>query len=58
MLDIDSYPTLSPCPPTKKLKKLYDHTQKFQLEWATKQPWAKGVLTNDGKLHMVKWKGM
>jgi hypothetical protein len=56
MLDIDSNPTLSPCPPTEKLKNLYDHTWKFQFEWATKLPWVEGVLANDGKLHMVKCK--
>jgi hypothetical protein len=56
LLDVDSDLTLLPCPPTKKLKKLYDHTRKFQLEWATKLPWVEGVLDNDGKLHMVECK--
>ena len=40
--------------PKKKPKKNYDLTQKFQLEWACKLPWAEGILTNNGRLHMVK----
>ncbi len=35
-------PNLVPCPLVEKLKKSYDHTQKFQLEWVTKLPWARG----------------
>ena len=38
----------------KKPKKNYDLTRKFQLEWACKLPWAEGILTNNGRLHMVK----
>jgi hypothetical protein len=40
--------------PKKKPKKNYDLTRKFQLEWACKLPWAEGILTNNGRLHMVK----
>ena len=40
--------------PKKKSRKNYDLTQKFQLEWACKRPWAEGILTNNGMLHMVK----
>lgn len=34
--------------------KNYNLTQKFQLEWACKLPWVEGILTNNGRLHMVK----
>ena len=40
--------------PKKKPRKNYDLTRKFQLEWACKLPWAEGILTNNGRLHMVK----
>ncbi len=43
--NIDLNPNLVPYPPTKRLKKSYDHTQKFQLEWVVKLFWAEGVLT-------------
>ncbi len=51
-LDLD----LLPCPPFHKLKKFYDCTQKFQLEWVVKLHWAQGVLTIDGVLHNVRFK--
>jgi hypothetical protein len=41
-------------PPTGKRRRNYDRTRKFQLEWQAKLPWAEGVLTEDGWLHMVK----
>ena len=39
---------------TKKPRTNYDLTRKFQLEWACKFPWAEVILTNNGRLHMVK----
>jgi hypothetical protein len=41
-------------PPTGKRRRNYDRTRKFQLEFQAKLPWAEGVLTEDGRLHMVK----
>jgi hypothetical protein len=41
-------------PPIGKRRRNYDRTRKFQLEWQAKLPWAKGILTEDGRLHMVK----
>jgi hypothetical protein len=41
-------------PPTRRRRKNYDRTKKFKLEWQAKLPWAEGVLTKDGRLHMVK----
>jgi hypothetical protein len=41
------------CPLPQKLKKSYDYTCKFQLEWVTKFPWAKRVLVVNGILHNV-----
>ena len=40
--------------PKKKPRKNYGLTQKFQLEWACKLPWAEGILIYIGRLHMVK----
>jgi hypothetical protein len=40
----------------QKFKKSYDHTRKFQLEWAPKLPWVEGVLVLDGILHNVFYK--
>jgi hypothetical protein len=45
-----------PYPSVKRLKKSYDHTRKFQLEWVVNLSWAERVLINDGKLNMVKCK--
>jgi hypothetical protein len=41
-------------PPAGKRCRNYDCTRKFQLEWQAKLPWAEGVFTEDGRLHMVK----
>jgi hypothetical protein len=53
-------------PPKKKKKKKgmaslksekqkrYDRHRKFQTEWSAKLPWAEGILTDDGILHMVR----
>jgi hypothetical protein len=41
-------------PPSKKTKKNYDLTRRFQMEWAMKAPWSEMILTSDGLLHMVK----
>jgi hypothetical protein len=54
--NIDSNPNLVPYPPTERLKKSYDHTQKFHLKWVAKLSWVEGVLIDDGKLNMVKCK--
>jgi hypothetical protein len=35
-------------------KKNYDATRKFQEKWATKFPWAKKFVGEDGTLHIVK----
>jgi hypothetical protein len=40
--------------PGKKSKPNYDRARRFQLEWQARLPWAEGVLSEDGKLHMVK----
>jgi hypothetical protein len=40
--------------PGKKSKLNYDRAQRFQLEWQARLPWAEGVLSEDGKLHMVR----
>ncbi len=39
-----------------KVEKIIWLYTKFQLEWAAKLPWAKGVLANDDKFHIVKCK--
>ena len=43
---------------TKSLKsekqKRYDRHRKFQTEWSAKLPWAEGILTDDGILHLVR----
>ena len=41
-------------PSKKKPRTNYDITRKFQLEWVCKPPWAEGILTNNGRLCMVK----
>jgi hypothetical protein len=49
---IKSNPSLlHQCPLPQKLKKSYDCTCKFQLEWATKFPWVERVLVVNGILH-------
>jgi hypothetical protein len=40
--------------PGKKTKPNYDRARRFQLEWQARLPWAEGVLSDDGKLHMVR----
>jgi hypothetical protein len=40
--------------PGKKSKPNYDRARRFQLEWQARLPWAEGVLSEDGKLHMVR----
>jgi hypothetical protein len=52
--DDDYNENIESLPSKKKPKKNYDLTRKFQLEWACKLPWAEGILTNQGRLHMVK----
>jgi hypothetical protein len=47
---------LLPCPPPHKLKKFYDYTSNFQLEWVAKLCWIKGVLAIDDVLHNVRCK--
>jgi hypothetical protein len=37
-------------------KKNYDATRKFQEKWATKLPWEKLFIGEDGTLHIVKCK--
>jgi hypothetical protein len=37
-------------------KVIYDSTQKFQIEWATKVPWEEGIVCKDGIINMVKSK--
>ncbi len=44
------------CNKGKPQKKSYDNTQKFQTKWATKVPWAKGVVSKDGMINLVKCK--
>jgi hypothetical protein len=44
LFNTDQGPNLVPCPPIEKLKKSYDHTRMFQVEWVTKLPWARGSL--------------
>jgi hypothetical protein len=49
-------------PPSKKQersegkpwKKSYDSTKKFQTKWAIKVPWAKGAMSKDGMITLVK----
>jgi hypothetical protein len=43
-------------PPLHKLKKSYDRTWKFQLEWAAKLPWVEGVLATNGVFCNVRCK--
>ncbi len=40
----------------KPWKKSYDNTKKFQIEWATKVPWAEGVVSKDDMINLVKCK--
>jgi hypothetical protein len=32
----------------RNLKKSYDRTKKFQVEWAANLPWAKGLMSERG----------
>jgi hypothetical protein len=55
--NIESDPNLlHQCPPPQKFKKSNDYTRKFQLEWATKLPWAKEVFVVNGILPNVQCK--
>lgn len=40
----------------KKQKKSYDSTKKFQVEWASKLPWVKGILVEGGFIHTMRCK--
>jgi len=42
--------------PLQKLKKSYDHSRKFLLEWVAKLPWAESVLATNVVLHNVRCK--
>jgi hypothetical protein len=44
------------CSKGKQQKKSYHNTKKFQTEWATKVPWAEGVVSKDGMINLVKCK--
>jgi hypothetical protein len=51
----------SPCKKQKSTKekvakKSYDSTGKFQTEWATKMPWKKGIVSQDGSINLMKRK--
>jgi hypothetical protein len=35
---------------------IYDSIQKFQIEWATKVPWAEGIEYKYGMINLVKCK--
>lgn len=54
--DIESNPNLLHVRPLHKLKKSYDCTRKFQLDWATKLLCVVGVLITGGMLHNVRCK--
>jgi len=54
--DIESNLNLLPMRPPHKLKKSYDCTKKFQLEWVAKLLWVVGVLVIDGVFHNVRCK--
>ncbi len=55
-LNIESDLDLLPCTSPYKLKKSYDHTQKFQLKWVIKLLRAKCVLATSGVFHNVTCK--
>jgi hypothetical protein len=38
----------------KVAKKSYESTKKFQIEWVAKMPWAKGIVSQDGFINLVK----
>jgi len=40
----------------KPQKKSYDNTKKFQTTWVAKVPWAKGVVSKDGMINLMKCK--
>ncbi len=44
------------CNEGKSWKKSNDNTRKFQIEWAAKLTWAKGVMSKNGMINMVKCK--
>jgi hypothetical protein len=44
------------CNEGKPQKKSYDNTKKFQSKWATKVPWAEGVVSKDGMIILMKCK--
>jgi hypothetical protein len=41
-------------PPPKRMKKNYDLTRRFQIEWSATCPWSEMILTDEGLLHIVK----
>ena len=43
---------LPPLP--KKIKKSYELTRKFQMDWSIEEPWSEIILSFDGFLHVVK----
>jgi hypothetical protein len=38
----------------KVAKKSCDNTKKFQIKWVAKMPWAKGIVSQDGLINLVK----
>jgi hypothetical protein len=40
----------------KPRKKSYDNSRIFQIEWATKLPWAKGLMVVGGIIEIVRCK--
>jgi hypothetical protein len=38
----------------KKFKNSYDATCKFQIEWGSKLPWAKGIVLEGGFIHTLR----
>jgi hypothetical protein len=40
----------------KNKKKINNNTRKFQVEWATKLPWVKGLVNEKGFIQSVKCK--
>jgi hypothetical protein len=40
----------------KSHKKSYDNNRKFQAKWATKLPWAKGLVVDGGIIQIVRCK--
>jgi len=51
---------VSPCKKQKKegkiQKKSYDNIHKFQIEWVTRRPWPKGLVSKGGFINVMKCK--